>query len=88
MTDDYRDEDDEWDDFEDENDDEPTVPCPHCRQEIHEDSQRCPHCEQYISQEDSPRQLKPRWVIIGAVMCLLVLVTPWIFQFVAFLTKR
>ena len=30
-------------------DDGGTVPCPYCRREIHEDSQRCPHCGNYIS---------------------------------------
>jgi hypothetical protein len=40
-------------------DDEPTVPCPYCQREIHEESQRCPYCEQYISQEDAPRAGSP-----------------------------
>jgi hypothetical protein len=63
--------DDSWDadDF-DEDDDEPTVPCPYCRREIHEDAQRCPHCERYISTEDAPPARKPWWVIVGALLAL------------------
>ena len=32
----------------------PTVPCPHCGEEVFEDSERCPECGQYISKEDAP----------------------------------
>ncbi len=56
------------DDWEDE--DEPTVPCPHCGAEIHEDSQQCPRCGEYISEEDSPPSKKPLWISIGALLCL------------------
>jgi predicted nucleic acid-binding Zn ribbon protein len=72
--------DDEWDDsspVEDVDDDEPTVPCPYCSREIHEDSQRCPYCEQYISQEDARPSAKPWWLIAGVVLSLLV-VCLWI----------
>jgi hypothetical protein len=55
----------------DEDDEEPTIPCPYCRREIHEDSQRCPYCERYVSQEDAPSR-KPWWIIIGVVACLYV----------------
>ena len=55
--------DDDWDD-------EPTIPCPYCKREIHEDSQRCPHCEQYISEEDAAPSRKPWWLIIGVLICL------------------
>ncbi len=54
-------------------DDEPTIPCPYCRREIHEDSQRCPHCESYISQEDAPPSRKPWWMIIGALLCAYII---------------
>src|SRR5262245_30197964 len=65
--------DDDWeeedsDDFGD--DDEPTIACPHCRRQIHEDSQRCPYCEQYLSAEDSPPSRKPWWIIIGVIIAL------------------
>src|SRR5882724_10524213 len=63
--------DEEAEDFDlsDDDDEEPTVPCPYCRREIHEDSQRCPYCEQYISQEDAPPGQKPWWLIAGVVLC-------------------
>jgi hypothetical protein len=73
--------DDSWDDGYDDDmddddayndDDEPTVACPHCRAEIHEDSQRCPVCGEYISTEDAPYQPKPVWIVIGVAVCLLL----------------
>jgi transposase-like protein len=65
--------DDSWDD----DDEEPTIPCPYCRREIHEESPRCPHCGNYISEEDNPPARKPWWVIVGALLCLYV-VYRWI----------
>jgi hypothetical protein len=67
---------DEWEDASpvpDVDDDEPTVTCPYCGREIHEESQRCPYCEQYISGEDSPVRPKPWWLITGVALCLLVI---------------
>jgi hypothetical protein len=72
---------DDWDDDLDsdqdeetaDEDDEPTIPCPHCRQAIHEDSQRCPYCERYISTEDSPPSRKPWWFVLGVVACFYVI---------------
>ena len=58
-------------------DEEPTIPCPHCRRQIHEESQRCPYCENYISEEDTVPALKPWWIIIGALLALYV-VYRWI----------
>ena len=68
-------EDEDWDDegeeeWDEEDDDEPTVPCPYCKREIHEDAQRCPYCEHYISEEDAPPARKPWWIIVGALLCL------------------
>jgi hypothetical protein len=68
----YDDLDDEDDFDEDEGDDEPTIPCPYCRRQIHEDAQRCPYCEQYISDEDAPAVRKPWWIIVGVIVCLLL----------------
>lgn len=66
---------DDWDD-EDESDggedDEPTIDCPHCGREIHEDAQRCPHCGNYLSDEDAPPVRKPLWFVVGAVACLYI----------------
>lgn len=71
------DEPDDWDDDQEDDesaweagDEEPTVPCPHCRQEMLEDSPRCPHCERYISAEDHAAPGRPAWVVITAVLCL------------------
>jgi hypothetical protein len=61
----------------DDDDEEPTIPCPHCRREILEDSERCPYCETYISKEDAPPARKPWWIIVGVAACLYV-VYHWI----------
>ncbi len=76
--DEWNDDDDDWkpdeDDIsEDEDEDEPTIACPFCKRQIHEDSQRCPHCENYISDEDAPPARKPWWMIAGVLLCLYVL---------------
>jgi hypothetical protein len=70
---------DPMDEFEDDidedyadDDDEPTVPCPYCNREIHEDSQRCPYCEHYISAEDAPARRKPWWIVAGVILCLYI----------------
>jgi predicted nucleic acid-binding Zn ribbon protein len=76
----------DWDDAEDDDDtddasweeeDEPTIACPYCRAEIHEDAQRCPECGHYISEEDQPAQRRPWWIVVGVVVCL-ALVYLWI----------
>lgn len=73
---------DDWDDEpedepEDGDDDEPTVACPYCRREIHEDAPRCPYCERYISAEDAPPARKPWWIVVTVAICL-YLVYRWI----------
>jgi hypothetical protein len=78
-------EEDEWEDEEEgwyrgtedgedmaDEDEEPTIPCPYCKRQIHEESQRCPHCENYISAEDAPPTAKPWWIIVGTLLCLYV----------------
>jgi hypothetical protein len=73
--------DDDWDDEDDDvdlYDDEPTIPCPWCRREIHEDAQRCPYCERYLSDEDAPPARKPWWIVLGTIVCL-YLCFRWIF---------
>ena len=57
-------------DWADEDDDEPTVPCPYCGREIHEEAPRCPYCENYVSAADSPPRRKPWWLIVGVLACL------------------
>jgi hypothetical protein len=56
----------------DDDDEEPTISCPYCHREVHEDSQRCPHCANYISKEDAPPERKPWWIIVGVIACLYV----------------
>ena len=58
---------------------EPTIPCPYCRREIHEDSPQCPYCEQYILEDDASSAPKPWLIIIGVLLCLVV-VWFWITQ--------
>ena len=67
-----RERDNESEDAFDAEEDEPTIPCPYCRKEIHEDSQRCPYCENYLSDEDAPPARKPVWIVLGAIACLYV----------------
>ena len=65
--------DSELDEGDENQDDEPTIPCPYCGREIHEDSEQCPYCQQYISQEDLRPSRKPWWIIVGVLLCLLVI---------------
>ena len=68
----------EEDDWPDDRDEEETIPCPHCKREIHEDSVRCPHCENYLSEEDEAApSRKPWWIVVGVLVCLYV-VYRWI----------
>lgn len=71
---------DDWDDeasWDDDLDEDPaddnTVPCPHCRRQIHEDAERCPYCERYLSDEDTVTFQKPWWVVVGALVCLYIM---------------
>ncbi len=77
----FEEDDAEWDDGEsswdedreddvDGDDADDTIPCPHCRRQIHEDAQRCPYCETYLSEEDTVSSSKPWWVVLGAILCL------------------
>jgi hypothetical protein len=59
--------------YDDDDGDDSTIPCPYCRREIHEDSERCPHCERYISREDAPPARKPWWIVLGVIACLYVI---------------
>ncbi len=81
---------DDWDDQEeddwdsnnenigsDDEETEPTIACPYCQAEIHEESLRCPFCENYLSRVDSPPQRRPLWLVVGIVICL-ILVLLWI----------
>ena len=65
---DSNDEDASW-----QGDDDDMVPCPNCQRQIYEGSERCPYCEKYISDEDTPPERKPTWVIITALILLLLI---------------
>lgn len=74
----YEDE-EEWDDhdvdedFDDDSETEPTRDCPCCGFEMLEICVQCPSCGHYPSREDSQRSSQPRWIILGAILCLGVL---------------
>lgn len=81
---------DEWDEeFDDESSDtfetpfddadEPTIACPYCGVEVHEDSPRCPSCENYLSREEVSSSGLPTWMIVGAVLAFLAMLTWLIF---------
>ena len=65
----------EWDSQND--DDEPTIACPNCREQIHEDAPQCPYCGHYISEEEARSSPKPWWLIVGAALALLAALS-WI----------
>jgi predicted nucleic acid-binding Zn ribbon protein len=64
------DESDEWSGDDDLEGDDPTTPCPHCGEPIHDESEQCPYCGEYISDEDAPPNRKPWWIVLGAILCL------------------
>jgi hypothetical protein len=65
--------DEEYQPDDDDDEGEPTVPCPYCKREIHEDAQQCPYCEHSISAEDAPPARKPWWIVVGTLLCLFVI---------------
>ena len=69
--------DDKYDEDADMVEEEPTIPCPNCKRQIHEDSPRCPYCENYISEEDTVPARKPWWIYVGALFVFYV-VYRWI----------
>jgi uncharacterized paraquat-inducible protein A len=68
---------DVWDEDGGNNDEETTIPCPQCRRQIHEESQRCPYCGNYITEEDAVPAHKPWWIIVGTLLVFYV-VYRWI----------
>lgn len=46
------------------------VPCPHCRQEVHEDASWCRHCANFIAREVAPEGPRPWWLLLGVLACL------------------
>jgi hypothetical protein len=68
---------DEYDENADMDEEEPTIPCPYCKRQIHEDSPRCPYCENFISKEDTLSARKPWWIYVGALLVFYI-VYKWI----------
>ena len=55
----------------------PTVPCPHCRAEVFEDSEECPRCGKHLAREDAPAQSRGgAWVIV--MILALLAVVMWV----------
>jgi predicted nucleic acid-binding Zn-ribbon protein len=52
-------------------DDDNTIDCPHCGRAIYDDSVQCPHCGNYLSEEDSPTEKRPLWIVIGFILAIL-----------------
>ncbi len=56
----------------------PLVPCPYCKEEIAEDTERCPECGNYLSREDQPVERRSlSWFVL--VVLVLLIVAVWIF---------
>lgn len=69
---------DDWDEETDDGDDDDAyIDCPNCGHAMLEDAGYCPSCEQWITSEGTPRASRPWWVMIGAAVCLLIVLT-WI----------
>jgi hypothetical protein len=68
--------DDGWEDNEtgygDDPDEEPTVPCPYCKQEILKHAPPCPYCERHVSKEGHSGPRMPLWGTVTAFTCLAV----------------
>jgi predicted nucleic acid-binding Zn ribbon protein len=51
-----------------------TIPCPHCSEDILEDSERCPSCGTYLSKEDTPTQSRSGlWMVLTILAFLAAL---------------
>lgn len=46
--------------------------CVHCGEDLYEDSSQCPSCGMYSSVEDREGKGKPRWFVIAAIVCILM----------------
>ena len=53
-------------------DEDPTIPCPHCREDVYDDAEICPNCGKYLSKEDVPHP-KPWWLVLGVMVCLMMM---------------
>jgi hypothetical protein len=55
-------------------DEDATAPCPACGAEIYDDAERCPECGHYQTREETPRSKVPLWIIVGAILCIIIVV--------------
>jgi hypothetical protein len=55
-------------------DDDSTVPCPHCGADIYDDAEQCSACGWYLSAEDSPARPRSWWILIGAAICIVIVI--------------
>jgi hypothetical protein len=65
-------EDDDWSEDED---DDGLMDCPHCGEEMYDDSTRCPNCGRYLSTEDGGEPKIPKWIVVTAVVLLIVMLS-------------
>jgi uncharacterized paraquat-inducible protein A len=68
----------EWPDSADLDPDEaePTVACPECGSEIHEEAPRCPHCGIWVTGDSSAAARSRGWLwpcVVGALVVLALL---------------
>jgi hypothetical protein len=55
-------------------DDDPTMPCPHCGEDVYDDAEQCPACGQYLTREGAPAATRPWWILIGVAVCLVIVI--------------
>lgn len=48
------------------------VPCPYCKRQITEDTQRCPYCGSYVTADEAAR-IRPWWWIVAVVLLVLLI---------------
>jgi hypothetical protein len=85
------DEDDDWwkrgpardehlddEDLPEDADEETTIPCPHCGEDVYDDTEQCPACGTWLVRDGRPTSGRPSLFVVGVVVALLVILT-WIF---------
>lgn len=62
----------------DDHDSADTDPCPYCGLPIYPGAEQCTYCKRYISQEDLPTESRPKVMMVGVIVCVLVVVIVWL----------
>lgn len=52
-----------------------TEPCPYCGKAVYYGADVCPHCRSFISAEDAPPRRRPAWLVVGALLALLAMLS-------------